>query len=155
VAAPFRFDRTWWFPVPPEQLWAVLQRTDQYTTWWSWLREFDTDGFETGSTARCVIQSPLPYALRCTIHVDEMRTAEAVITTVSGDLRGPARLEVKKAIDGCSARLAWALTPDSPMLRRLATIGRPAMVWAHDHVVAIGVDQFRRRALLPARDLHS
>ncbi len=94
VGAPFGFDRTWGFPVPPELLWSVLHRTDRYPTWWSWLRELDTDGFETGSTARCVIQSPLPYALQCTIHVEEMRPPEAIVTNVTGDLRGPARLEI-------------------------------------------------------------
>jgi hypothetical protein len=153
VAAPFRFDRTWRFPVPPEQLWAVLNRTDQYPTWWSWLREFDTEGFEAGTNARCVIQSPLPYALRCTIHVDEMRAPNAIVTTVTGDLCGPAQLEVRNVADGCTARLVWSLTPGNPMLRRFAIIGRPAMIWAHDRVVALGVDQFRRRALLPERDL--
>ena len=155
VAAPFRFDRTWWFPVPPEQLWAVLNRTDQYPTWWSWLREFDTDGFEAGANADCTIQSPLPYALRCTIHVDEMRVPEAIVTSVTGDLEGPARLEVSRAEEGCNARLVWSLTPGTPLLRNLARFGRPAMVWAHDRVVATGVDQFRRRALLPERDLRS
>ncbi len=153
MAAPFRFDRTWEFPVPPEQLWAVLSRTDQYPSWWSWLREFDTEGFATGTTAHCVIQSPLPYALRCTIHVDEMRPAQAIVTTVSGDLRGPARLEVGRASDGCRARLVWSLTPGNSMLRRVAQFARPAMVWAHDLVVATGVEQFRRRALEPARHL--
>lgn len=153
VAAPFRFDRTWWFPVPPEQLWAVLNRTDQYPTWWSWLREFESDGFAAGSKACCLIQSPLPYALRCTIHVDEMRVPEAIVTRVTGDLQGPARLEVGRVADGCSARLVWSLIPGNPLLRNLARIGRPAMIWAHDRVVVTGVDQFRRRALLPERDL--
>jgi hypothetical protein len=152
VAAPFRFDRTWEFPVPPEQLWAVLNRTEQYPSWWSWLREFDTDGFETGTTAHCVIQSPLPYALRCTIHVDEMRVAAAIVTTVTGDLCGPARLEIGRSRDGCTARLVWSLTPGNRVLRRVARIARPAMIWAHDRVVAIGVEQFRRRALAPAPD---
>jgi len=155
VAAPFQFDRTWWFPVPPEQLWAVLNRVDQYPTWWSWLRKLETDGFETGSNAYCVIQSPLPYALRCTIHVDEMRMPEAIVTTVSGDLQGPARLEVAPVADGCNARLVWSLSLGTPLLRNLARVGRPAMVWAHDRVVAMGVEQFRRRALLPERDLRS
>jgi hypothetical protein len=154
VAAPFLFDRTWWFPVLPEQFWAVLSRTGQYPAWWSWLREFEAEGFAAGSNARCTIQSPLPYALRCTIHVDEMRIAEAIVTTVSGDLQGPARLELNRVQDGCRARLVWSLSPGSRVLRSLARVGRPAMVWAHDRVVATGVDQFRRRALLPEPDLH-
>jgi uncharacterized protein YndB with AHSA1/START domain len=153
VGAPFDFDRTWEFPVPPELLWSVLHRTDRYPTWWSWLRELDADGFEPGSTARCVIQSPLPYALRCTIHVEEMRTPESIVTRVGGDLRGPARLEVRREPGGCSARLAWSLTPGSATLRRLAVVARPAMLWAHDRVVATGVEQFHRRALDPARDM--
>ncbi len=153
MAAPFRFDRTWWFPLPPEQLWAVLNRTDRYPSWWSWLREFEAEGFEPGTSARCVIQSPLPYPLRCSIRIDEMRAPRSIVTTVDGDLRGPARLEVQPAADGCTARLVWSLTPGNPTLRRLAIIGRPAMVWAQDRVVATGVHQFRRRALLPARDL--
>jgi uncharacterized protein YndB with AHSA1/START domain len=151
VAAPFRFDRTWDFAVPPARLWAVLNRTDQYPAWWSWLREFDTDGFSVGAEAHVVIQSPLPYALRCTIHVDEMRAPETIVTTVTGDLCGPARLEVRRGVEGSAARLVWSLTPGTPLLRNLARFGRPAMVWAHDRVVATGVEQFRRRALLPAR----
>ena len=78
------------------------------------MREFETDGFATGADAHCVIQSPLPYALRCTIHVDEMRAAEAIVTTVTGDLCGPARLEIGAAADGCTARLVWSLTPGQP-----------------------------------------
>lgn len=153
MAAPFRFDRTWDFPVPPARLWAVLNRTDQYPTWWSWLRDFETDGFSAGAEAHAVIQSPLPYALRCTIHVDEMRAPETIVTTVSGDLSGPARLEVHRSPGGSSARLVWSLTPASPVLRNLARIGRPAMVWAHDRVVSTGVEQFRRRGLVNEAEL--
>jgi len=34
-----------------------------------------------------------------------------------------------------------------PVLRRLSVLGRPAMTWAHDRVVASGVRQFERRVL--------
>lgn len=155
MAEPFRFDRTWEFPVPVERLWDMLERTDQYPRWWSWLREFEADGFESGAHAELVIQSPLPYALRCTIQIDHLRAQDVVETTVSGDLCGPARLEVRPRADGCAARLVWSLTPGTFVLRQLAVIGRPAMVWAHDRVVDTGVDQFRRRALVPERDLRA
>jgi len=147
MAAPFRFDRTWTFAVPPEELWAVLTKTDQYVGWWSWLREFDADGIRPGNTARCTIQAPLPYALRCTIHVDDVIAARAIHTMVSGDLRGPARLEIDRAGDGSTARLVWSLDLGNPVLARLARVGRPLMSWAHDVIVATGVEQFRRRAL--------
>ena len=157
VVAPFRFDRTWEFPVPPDQLWAVLNRTDQYPSWWSWLREFETDGFEAG-TERALRDPVATARTRFGARSTSTRCASPrrIVTTVTGDLDGPARLEVRDGRrTGCTARLVWSLTPGNPMLRNLARVGRPAMIWAHDRVVATGVDQFRRRALLPDRDLRS
>jgi hypothetical protein len=151
VSAPFRFDRIWTFPVPPAELWAVLERTDDYVSWWSWLREFETDGLRAGSRARCTIQSPLPYALHCDIHVLAVEPEVSVSTQVGGDLRGPARLDLAGAETGSTARLSWSLELGNPVLARLARFGRPVMSWAHDVVVAIGVDQFRRHALTDGR----
>lgn len=147
MTAPFRFDRTWSFAASPDELWAVLNRTDDYVEWWSWLRAFEATGIEPGATAHCTIQSPLPYALRCTIQVDDVQAARAVRTTVAGDLRGPARLEIAPADDGSTARLVWSLELGNPVLAGLARFGRPLMAWAHDVIVATGVEQFRRRAL--------
>ena len=90
----------------------------------------------------------MPYALRCRIDVDVVRPAELVATTVSGDLRGPARLELAPTDAGSTARLVWSLDLGNPVLARLAQFGRPVMSWAHDVVVATGVEQFRRRALV-------
>jgi uncharacterized protein YndB with AHSA1/START domain len=147
VTRPFRFDRTWTLPVTPARLWSILGRTDEYVTWWSWLREFEATGLESGTTARCTIQSPLPYSLRCAIQLDEVVAGERISTTVDGDLRGPAVLVIREHPDGATARLAWSVTLGDPMLAALATVARPAMAWAHDQVVAIGFRQFLDRAV--------
>jgi hypothetical protein len=148
MSAPFTFDRRWDFAVPPDELWATLSRTDEYPDWWSWLREFDADGLEQGATARCVIRAPLPYALRFTVHVHQAVKAELVDTVIHGDLEGPARLEIAPSGPGGStARLTWALVLRDPVLRRLAVVGRRAMTWGHDRVVASGLRQFEQRAL--------
>ncbi|MBK5287127.1 MAG: SRPBCC family protein [Acidimicrobiia bacterium] len=149
MAATFRFDRTWWFSASPDELWAALTRTDEYPRWWSWLREFEADAIRPGVTARCRIQAPLPYSLRCDIRVDRVVPGSVIETTVSGDLRGPARLEVAPATTGSTARLVWSVDLTDPVLSRAARFGRPLMAWAHDTVVATGVEQFRRRALGP------
>jgi hypothetical protein len=160
VAAPFRFDRSWSFPIAPDAFWRVLERTDAYPGWWSWLAEFDTDGLRAGSTAACTIQSPLPYALHCRIHVDELVPPRVpgpgvapgpglVATTIDGDLRGPARLEVEGDGQTSTARLVWSLELGSPVLGAFARVARPLMTVAHDVVVGMGVEQFRRRALVP------
>lgn len=148
MGAPFTFDRRWEFAVPPDDLWATLSRTDEYPDWWSWLREFEADGLEEGAIARCVIRAPLPYALRFSVHVEQAVKPELVDTVIHGDLEGPARLEITPSGPGGStARLTWALELRDPVLRRLAVLGRPAMTWAHDRVVASGLRQFEQRAL--------
>jgi len=122
VSAPFRFDRIWTFPVPPAELWAVLERTDDYVSWWSWLREFENDGLTPGSRARCTIQSPLPYALHCDIRVLAVEPARSVATQIGGDLRGPARLDIARVDAGSTARLSWSLELGNPVLRSEAKV---------------------------------
>jgi uncharacterized protein YndB with AHSA1/START domain len=147
MPAPFTFDRTWTFAVPPEKLWHTVGRTDEFPGWWSWLRELDADGLRPGTTARCVVQAPLPYTLRFDVRVLDAVEHRLVDTEVTGDLHGPARLEMGPRPEGSHARLVWSLQLRNPVLRSLSVVARPAMVWAHDRVVELGVAQFERRAL--------
>jgi hypothetical protein len=143
----FHFDRTWAFDVPPDDLWEVVNRTHDFRSWWTWLRDFEAPGVHAGAQARCVIQAPLPYALRLDIDVERAERPSMIETYVRGDLDGPARLEIEPSGNGSIARLVWELEVRDPVLRRVARIARPVMEWAHDRVVATGVEQFRRRAL--------
>lgn len=145
--APFRFDRSWEFDLAPAALWDVVQRTDDFRHWWTWLRHFETTGLHSGALARCVIQAPLPYALHLDIEVERADAPHVIETYVRGDLDGPARLEIAARGARSHARLVWDLELRDRVLRQLARVARPAMVWAHDRVVELGVEQFRRRAL--------
>jgi hypothetical protein len=143
----FQFDRTWGFDVPPDDLWDVVNRTDDFRDWWTWLRHFDAPGVHAGAQASCVIQAPLPYALRLRVDVERAERPSVIETYVRGDLDGPARLEIQPHGEGSAARLTWELEVRDRVLRRVARVARPVMVWAHDRVVATGVEQFRRHAL--------
>lgn len=147
MAAPFQFDRSWLFPADPAGVWKALSATDDYPRWWPWLRALDVDAFAPGATAQCVIRGPLPYTLRCTVHVLDMIPRERVVSEISGDLQGPARLDLSADHGGSLARLSWSLELRASSLRNLAVVARPAMKWAHDYVVNSGVDAFRRQAL--------
>jgi hypothetical protein len=149
MVTPFRFDRAWVFGVAPEDLFATVSRTDRFTEWWPWLRRCDLAAVRAGERATCEIQAPLPYVLRLAIDVEAVEPAALVATRVSGDLHGPARLEIEPHRDGCSCRLVWDLELTNAVLRNLARAARPAMVWAHDRVVTAGVAQFEQHALLP------
>ncbi len=151
MIAPFRFDRTFHFDVHPAALWATLSRTDAFPQWWRWLRAFDTngdaEGLDEGVEAECTVRGPLPYALRFTVAVTEVKPEALVATAVTGDIEGPARLELRGVDDGTEARLAWEVRVVDPALRATARVARPLMEWGHDVVVSRGVRQFHRHAL--------
>jgi hypothetical protein len=148
----FDFDRSWDFTVSPSDFWETIQRTDDFPKWWGWLAHFEGDELAPGARATFEVRSPLPYSLHLTVAVTEVVDHRLVVTDVSGDLEGPARLEIGETEAGCQARLVWSLDPRQRVLSALASVSRPLMVWAHDQVVQMGVSQFRRMALREPRD---
>ena len=123
VGRPFRFDRSWRFEVGREALWLVLARTDEFPRWWTWLRRFEAgDGLVDGSVARCVVRPPLPYVLRFDVAVERVVPAALVETTVSGDIEGPARLELSGDGDRAEARLVWEIGLDGCEVRLLRAV---------------------------------
>ena len=146
----FDYDRRFDFAVSPETFWHTVSRTDCYPEWWTWLRDFESDGLHAGSHTQCVIRTPLPYALRVTVDVERVVPPERVETRVSGDLDGLARLEISPTASGCAARLVWLLELREPWLARLARFTRPVLTWAHDQVISSGVQRFERVALVEA-----
>jgi hypothetical protein len=133
-------------------LWEALSRTDDYRDWWGWLRRFDGSGLAEGSTTRCEVRAPLPYSLRFEVTVVRVVPGRAVEARVSGDIAGPAELAIDARGSGSTARLWWTVDLRAPALRTASVIGRPVMQWAHDRVVATGVEEFRRRALSAGAD---
>ena len=108
----------------------------------------DGDGFRDGSTAHLVIQAPLPYQLRCDDPRRRGRAAAASSSRTSpATSKDPRGSSSSRRASGSPARLAWTLDVQSSLLRPLATIGRPALSWAHDRIVERGLVQFEARAL--------
>jgi len=147
VPPPFHFDRIWEFPVSPEEFWATVSRTADYPQWWSWLRAFDAPALAEGERWTATIQSPLPYALRLAFDLRTVEPPKLLLVDVSGDIAGPARLQVAASDDGCSVRVSWRVEARSAPLRMGSLVARPLLQWSHERVVAMGLAQFRRRAL--------
>lgn len=144
---PFSFDQAWVFAVSPADLWAVLSQTDRFQVWWPWLRTFDSEGLVEGTTAQCVVRAPVPYSLSFQVAIVTVEPGLLVDTKVSGDLEGPARLEVAAHAHGAEARLSWDLELRDPLLRAGSRAARPVMEWGHNWIIDSGVRQFRRVAL--------
>lgn len=149
--APFTFDRAWEFEIPPPKLWALLSDTSAFPRWWPWLRSFEPVSLEAGARSHCSIGPPLPYVLTVDLRVLEVVQESLVDVAVSGDVTGPARLEIRPTAAGSTARLVWTLEVRRPMLRVAAGMARPVLQWGHEWVVSNGVEQFRRQALQQLR----
>ena len=93
--APFTFDRSWDFPVSPERVLADGQRRRMsFPLWWGWLRAFESEGLATDSETDFVVQGALPYKLHFVVLIERLIEERLVDTVVSGDLEGPATLEI-------------------------------------------------------------
>jgi hypothetical protein len=152
MPSPFHFARTWELDVPPDRFWATISRTDDYKSWWPWLREFDAGGFCPGARWHAVIQSPLPYVLRVDLVLDEVVECERLAASVTGDLQGTAGLDLAPAGAGSAIDVEWDMRPRSRAMQMAAVLARPLLRWSHEWVLARGLDQFRRRALSQPHD---
>jgi uncharacterized protein YndB with AHSA1/START domain len=141
----FRFDRTFVFDHEPDAVWDVLSRPQDFPRWWSWLRRIDFDDeLREGTTARCLIRAPIPWPLHLNVHVDRVAPGRRIDVHASGDLSGPASLELDPHPRGTQAHMTWALEPRVRMLSGFMT--GPVLRWGQDWVVGTGLRQFERRA---------
>jgi hypothetical protein len=138
----FRFDRTWHFDVTVDQLWAAVSDTSRFPEWFPWLDAADLGPLSVGTVARFRVDPPLPYRLNLIVSIVDVDEGRSVETEVSGDLGGPARLDVAPVTGGATARLTWALEVRRPALVLLERVARPVMVWGHDAVVSRGLARF-------------
>jgi uncharacterized protein YndB with AHSA1/START domain len=142
----FRLDRTFVFDRDPDVMWDVLSRPQDFPRWWTWLRRIDADGLREGTTVRCLIRAPVPWSLHLELHIVRVVPQERIEVRATGDLEGPARLELAPHPRGTEARMAWELEPRGRLRPASGPLMRPVLQWGQEWVVATGVRQFQHRA---------
>jgi hypothetical protein len=149
VPAAFDSNRSWDFALGAEELWERITAVQDYRRWWPWLRRFEPGpGLVQGARWACEVVPPLPYVVRFTLRVDEVEPARSAVASVSGDIRGSARLTVEELDDGRTrACLVSRLAPAHPLLRGFGRVARPLVERGHDWVLDQGQRQFIDRAL--------
>ena len=70
------------------------------------LAPLESEGLVSGSKTDFVVQGALPYKLHFVVLIERIVEQRLVDTVVSGDLDGPASLEISPSADGCMARPA-------------------------------------------------
>lgn len=140
-------DRRFRFPVAPTDFWATAARTDEYPSWWPWLRAFEARGLVAGDVWRCAVRPPLRYTVRFTVHLEEAEPPRTIHARIAGDIVGTARLRVDPDGNGCVVRLTSSLEPDGRVLGLLTRLAGPLARRGHDWILATGAEQFTREAL--------
>ncbi|WP_137990486.1 SRPBCC family protein [Streptomyces vilmorinianum] len=133
----YRFRSVWPLAAPPDAVFAVLERAEDYPQWWPQVREVVPVDELTG-TAR--FRSLLPYDLVVTAEARRRDPVARVLeVALRGDLEGWARWTLVAA-DGPGTRALYEQEVEvtSPLMRRLAVPGRPVFRANHALMMRAG-----------------
>ena len=137
-------ERTESFAQDVEVVWSWMSRTEQFPTWWRWLREFEAEGggLVDGGVLRGLVVPPIPYRFRVGIHLEQVRPAEHITARLTGDLLGPAELWLTPRGRGTDLTIRWHVEMRKPAMRAAARYARSLLLWGHDQVIDITVGRF-------------
>ncbi|MEU5715021.1 SRPBCC family protein [Streptomyces sp. NPDC020403] len=142
----YRFTSVWELPAPPDTVYAVLERPEDYPRWWPQVRGI---GRIDDTTATARFRSSLPYDLVVTLRQHRgdpaSRTLEA---TMSGDLEGWARWTVAPHEGGSRVLYEQEVDVRKALLRRLAVPGR--LLFRVNHTLMMRAGRRGLRAWLEA-----
>jgi carbon monoxide dehydrogenase subunit G len=144
---------TFTFPVPPDELWAYLERVDRFEPSLNWLSEFrfEGDGLRAGSVLTGVITPPLPYRMRLRVDLLDCERPSRIEAAVHGDLEGWAHLLLEGDNGETRVTATWTFEMMQRSMRMAARLAHPVLRWGHDRVVEITVRAFRRHLAAAAR----
>ncbi|MFI9212246.1 SRPBCC family protein [Streptomyces sp. NPDC053253] len=119
----YRFRSVWRLAAPPDAVYAVLERAEEYPRWWPQVREVVSLDDTTG-TAR--FRSLLPYDLFVTVRALRGDPVARVLEVgLGGDLEGWVRWTLAEEGAGTRAVYEQEVEVRARLLRVLAVPGRP------------------------------
>ncbi|GHA80252.1 SRPBCC family protein [Streptomyces termitum] len=119
----YRFRSVWRLAAPPDEVYRVLERAEEYPRWWPQVRSVAPRGATTG-TAR--FRSLLPYDIEVTARALRHDPAARVLEIgLGGDLEGWARWTVLADGTGSRALYEQEVEVRARLLRLLSLPGRP------------------------------
>ncbi|MCX4849183.1 SRPBCC family protein [Streptomyces sp. NBC_00893] len=132
----YRFVSIWDLPAPPDAVYEILERADDYPRWWPQVREVTALDDATGATR---IRSLLPYDLVMTVRERRRDPRARVIeATLSGDLDGWVRWTVGPHGGGSRAVYEQEVEVRRRLMRLLAVPGRPVFRANHALMMRAG-----------------
>ncbi|MFJ5723537.1 SRPBCC family protein [Streptomyces sp. NPDC093149] len=132
----YRFVSVWDLPGPPDTVYEILGRPDDYPCWWPQVREVTSVDDTTGTTR---IRSFLPYDLVMTVRERRRDPVARVLeAALGGDLDGWARWTVTARDGGSRATYEQEVEVRRRLMRLLAVPGRPVFRANHALMMRAG-----------------
>lgn len=132
----YRFRSVWDLPAPPDTVYALLERPEDYPRWWPQVRRVTRVDDLTATTR---IRSLLPYDLVMTAR-ERLRdpAARTVEASLSGDLDGWLRWRVTPHGTGSRAVYEQEVVVRARLMRLFAVPGRPVFRANHALMMRAG-----------------
>lgn len=133
------------FDARPPDLWGELARVDQFERWWPWMRAVRLEGsaLEPGSRISFRVVPPVRFEMQIAVDVTASHEPDWIEGSVSGDLSGAARLELRPQRRGSVCSVARDVEIADPKIRRVIHFARPVLLWAQRWAVEIALHGFR------------
>ncbi|MGW2085396.1 SRPBCC family protein [Streptomyces sp. NPDC001880] len=132
----YRFVSIWDLPAPPDAVYGILERAEDYPRWWPQVRQVTSVDGTSGTTR---IRSFLPYDLVMTVRERRRDPRAGVIeATLSGDLDGWVRWTVTPHGGGSRAVYEQEVDVRRRLMRLLAVPGRPVFRVNHALMMRAG-----------------
>jgi carbon monoxide dehydrogenase subunit G len=138
------YDRTATVMAPADRIWRALERLDSAAAWSPWVQRLERtgDGLQVGAGVEAWLSTPLPIRVHIRLVVTDSVSPVLVVTSVDGDLRGVARLDLEADGPVTRAHLSWKFEMIHGVMRAMALLSGPLLRWGHDLVADATVRAF-------------
>lgn len=143
------FTSHWKVSGTPSEVYDVLLDTEHYVDWWpevfksvTMIEEGSADG--GGKMADVQTKGVLPYHLRWRITIVEPTPPAGFTVKASGDLVGKGIWFLRAEADETAVQYDWSVRVEKPIVRSLAPVLRPLLIFNHKWAMARGQEGLSR-----------
>ena len=132
AANAYRFIDRWRVPFPPEKVWEVLSRAEDYPRWWRGVYLSATPLDQDAKRVAVVARGRLPYKLRFTIESLRTEKPGLIEFRATGDfLTDVSRWVLEAEGNGTAVTLEWNPIVEKPLVKFLSPVIKPIFHWNH------------------------
>jgi hypothetical protein len=132
----------WHFDAPIEKVWDALTASEEWPTWWGYVKEAveikrgDPQGLD--SVRRFTWTSRLPYRLCFEVRVKALEKPNWMEGVASGDLNGIGSWRLDNLDGSTRVTYIWTVSTAKAWMNLLAPFLVPVFTWNHDQVMLEG-----------------